>query len=283
MDFKDFLIESFNIKILPGIKVPKAANSTGTPIQWFTAKEFNDFMKTIFNNYFHGDLKNCTDRYDIELESVRNNYECIFTFKFVPKGNGQPEIGGEDHPIYKGMPTGWTVYRTPKDAIESIPHDKNLVYRGMSYEEWQFIKREGHIRSKGSYNIGQENLTFYGNAETALYYSNSFAPLQYMASFKKPGVVIAVPRKLVMDHEDRPHKIPGGEFAHEGPLDSSNIASAWMVVPTRSRAGSVDILFDWRREKRDDQGNYSDEFYLTKPREGSRHGPSIGAKIRKMQ
>ena len=279
-----FLTESFNIKIAPGIKAPKIANSYGEPIQWFEPEELNLFMKNIFNKYFYGQLKNAIDRYNFELEDVRNHGECIFEFKLIPKGRGTPEIAGEEHPlydIYKGSHTGQTIFKSPQDAVESIPDNKNLVFRGMSYEEWQYIKKNGHIMSKGSYNIGQEGLTFYGKAETAYHYSNGFAPMAYQASFKKPGIVIAIPRELVLDSKDRPGKIPGGEYAHEGPLESKNIVAAWMLVPTKTKPGSLEMVFDWRRQK-DAQGNYSNEFYLSNPREGSRRSPSISTAIRKI-
>jgi len=286
--FKQWLMnEMFDIEIAPQITaIPSAVDSSQQPVQFFNKPEFLAFMRGILANYFRGDLQRITQRYRIVLDKFTDNYgEPTFTFSLHPLGKGTPENVADDDPLYdyyaqhRGGKTGWTTFPTPKDAIESIPVRSDWVYRGMSWEEWQYIRRTGQVMSNAGYNLGgQENLTFYGNAETAMFYSNSFAPIQFKASVKKPGVVIAIPRQLVMSHADHDH-IPEGEFAHAGPLDAKNITAAWMLVPTRTRSGSFEIRFEWRRTK-DQFNNYSGNFVLANPKEGSSHHPSIATAIR---
>lgn len=287
--FKQWLMnEAFDIEIAPHIKaIPSAVGQSQEPVKFFSKSEFLNFMRGVLTNYFRGDLQRITQRYRIVLDKFTDDYEPTFTFSLQPLGKGTPEYVAEDDPLYdyyaqhKGGKTGWTHFSSPKDAIENIPVRPDWVYRGMSWEEWQYIRRTGQIMSNAGYNLGgQENLTFYGNAETAMFYSNNFAPIQFKASIRKPGVVIAVPRDLVMSHEDHEH-IPEGEFAHQGPLDAQQIAAAWMLVPTRARSGSFEIRFDWRRS-RDSSNQYSGNFVLANPKEGSSHHPSISTAIRKI-
>jgi hypothetical protein len=170
--------------------------------------------------------------------------------------------------------TGWMKFKTAKDAIDSIPNNPQWVYRGMSWEEWNYIRKKGQILSKGSYNIGQEGLTFYGNAETGLYYGSSFAPIAFKTSIKKPSVVIAIPKKFVMSHEDLPDKIPAGEYAHQGPLNASEIVGAWMLSPTKAKTGSIDFYFEFTRKEGEK------DFSPGKIKEGSRSNPIIAYVVR---
>ena len=46
-------------------------------------------------------------------------------------------------------------FRVPRSALEAVPSASGLVYRGMAWEEWQFIRRECRIQSTGTYNLDQ--------------------------------------------------------------------------------------------------------------------------------
>jgi hypothetical protein len=238
---------------------------TAEPIEPPDHYKFKEFCRQILIGYFGADYKNAMARYDFVIEGVRETWgEVIISFQIVPKGKHE-------------LKDRWMEFKTAKDAIDAIPDNPQWVYRGMSWEEWQYIRKKGHVQSKGAYNIGQEGLTFYGNAKTGLYYGSSLAPIPFKTSMKRPSVVIAIPRKFVMDHEDLPNKIPGGEFAHRGPINASEIVGAWMLSPTRAKAGSIDFYFEFRR-KEGEEG-----FVPGKIREGSRSNPTVSYVLRTLQ
>lgn len=277
-----------NIKIATTQPIPASIDEKGEQ-EYFTPEEFKNFIRPVLNNYFGDRLSNVNKRFDIILTKVRSDgYEPIFEFDLVPIGKHTPEIAAPDNPLYsmyqqysKGE-TGWRIFKTPKDAIDTIPEKEEWAYRGMSWEEWQSIRKNQAIQSNAGYNFSnQQSLTFYGNADTATFYSNSFAPQGFKASTQRPAVVIAVPKQYVLTHKDRPDTIPEGEFAHEGPLSSKHITAAWMLVPIKAKKGVFEIVFQWKRTK-DKFGNYSGKFFLTNPHEGSRHSPTISTAIRKM-
>lgn len=284
--FSDWLLnETFSFEYGPGagpyhLRVDHSGRATEQPDH----EKFKEFCRKAFIQYFGEQYKQATARYRFILKNVREGYsEVVLQFDLVPKGKSEDELAAPDHPMYQYYQqhtagrTGALVFKTAKDAIESIPDDPGLVYRGMSWEEWQYIRRKGQIQSKGGYNIGQEGLTFYGNAATALYYASGFAPTPFITSIRRPSVVIAIPRKLVMDHGDLPDEIPGGDFAHRGPVDASNIAAAWMLSPTRAKIGSVELRFEWRRKE-------GERDFVPGPiKEGSRSSPSVSYVLRKLK
>lgn len=248
-----------------------------------TQQEIKEFIKQSLNKYFRGELNQTLQRYTITLAEVKETYSGIqFNYTIMPKG-GTPEPPDPNDPMYdyimkyKDGKTNNVLFKTPKDAIDSIPDDPSLVYRGMSWEEWQFIRQTGTIKSNAGYNIGssQDNLTFYGNAETAQFYASGFAPMQYDTSKKRPSVIIAIPREHVLSHQDEPDAIPENEFAHAGSLDAKNIKHAWMLAPIKGRQGSFDLIHTWQAVK--------DEYKLSDyPSEGSRSSPSVSYAIRQL-
>lgn len=281
-NFKNWiLLES--IQISNNIKgFPLIVKSNHEVIEYADRDKLKYFIKDILMKYFTDDYKNIDQRYDVILTNIRDSYEVIFEFELKPKGFRQPELSQPEDFLYdfnikhRDGKTGSYIHKTPKDAIAEIPKDPDLVYRGMSWEEWSFIKKNGFIQSKGSYNFdSQNNLTFYGSAETAEYYANSFAPNPFKTSLKKPSVVISISRRNVKGHEDFPDKIPSNEFAHIGKLDIKEIKGAWMLSPVKSKSGKFEIILTYIND-----GNNS--FRLGKPREGSRSNPSIGYAIRKL-
>lgn len=211
-------------------------------------------------------------RYNFHIDDV-NDYADTLTLKIniIPQTplEGEEEEVAKDHPAYdyyqkfhKGM-TGKTVYKTPKDAIQEIPQNPNLAYRGMAWEEWQSIRKTNTIQSKGHYNIGQEGYTMFGYIpETGLHYAHGFAPLPYQVGHKRPGVVIAVPRNLLKTHKDDPDNIPDNELGLQGPLSKDHITHAWMMTMNKANKnqGFIELRFKWTPDW--NQKNYKD------PRQG---------------
>lgn len=72
---------------------------------------------------------------------------------------------------------------------------KGFLWRGLSFEEMEFIRGHGHIRSEGEYNIGDEQagLTYFSwKFDQANSYASGFAPPAYQASFGYPSYIIGV-------------------------------------------------------------------------------------------
>ena len=151
----------------------------------------------------------------------------------------------EMYQFYPGGDTGKVSHRTPKGAVKEIMPDPNLAYRGMSWEEWQTIQKTGKIQSKGIYNIEQEGMTFFGkDPSTALSYSTFYSPMQYVASSKKPGVVIAVDRKNLID--DDPRIRQDTEMALKGSMPASEIKQVYIIKPEISDVSRSHQIFEYK-------------------------------------
>jgi hypothetical protein len=234
-------------------------------------------LLTYLNRYGGGDieLKAAAARYEYTLEDVREYWSDVtYRFRYRPvesNRRGRDEILGPEDERRQFYPDSWSghtgrrVYPTPKDAIEDIPQDSGLGWRGMSWEEWRMSERRGFIQSVGQHNfLNQEGLTFYGyTPDTAAYYAGSFAPAAYKAGPIRPGIVIGVPRQELMDHKEDAG-IPQGELAHRGPLSLSKVEQVYMLVTVTSKPGTVELIVNY-------QGKVS---------EGSRSDISMGYAIR---
>ena len=209
-------------------------------------------------------------RYVFHISKIDNNYrELTLTVQFQPnnKKSGEEVPNSPDQSMYeyinkyKGGKTGRTRYKSPKDAVTEIPEDPSMGYRGMAWEEWQSIQKTGFVGSKGHYNLGpeQENLTCFGyTPSTALHYASSFAPAQYTLSQKKPGVVIAVPRTLLLTHKEYPQGIPNGEMGFRGMLSMDKIAHAWMMVVTETKDDAyMEFRIPWVNKNKNRYDGYS--------------------------
>lgn len=203
-------------------------------------------------------------RYEVILRDVREGYsETVFSFTLRPK-HGSKNVSTDG--IFKRSQS--FVYRTPSKAVEEVPPTvPGYAYRGMSFEEWNIIKKTGIIKSRGGYNIGnkQAGLTFFGDkSDTASIYANSFAPISYKTSRNRPGVVIEVPNEHLIKGGSKEvfdkYMITNSELVGEGELPASVINRAWMVVPVLAREGSLDVV----------KSNYSGKFS-----EGSWDHPSF--------
>jgi hypothetical protein len=181
-------------------------------------------------------------RYKYVLWRVKEGYTSqSFDFHMVP-------LGGKTHQNYIGdIPLSKSqMFKTPKKAIAEIPVNSKWAYRGMSWGEWQSIRRSKKIQSIGGHNLGQEGLTFFaphpGDAQS---YAGGFAPTLFQPSKKRPGVIIAVDRKGMLSPKDR-KDIPNGELAVLGSLPSSAIKKVWLLVPTEIKEGNLEMRYDSR-------------------------------------
>ena len=71
---------------------------------------------------------------------------------------------------------------------------KNLIYRGISEEEYQNIAKTGKIKSHGDFNMtGQEGLTYFStDPDAAQNYAHNFAPLNHKATGIHHAYVIGI-------------------------------------------------------------------------------------------
>ena len=78
---------------------------------------------------------------------------------------------------------------------ELVTPDENVIYRGMSAEEYRNAMDDGFIQSKGKYNIGdeQKGLTFFSlSPSQAQTYANDFTPAGFKATPDRPAYVVAI-------------------------------------------------------------------------------------------
>lgn len=134
---------------------------------------------------------------------------------------------------------GWAAHFD--DLVEADP---DMMYRGMSWEEWQEAQRTGYIKSRGTYNIGEQQagMTLYAeDPGSAASYASGFAPEQFAPSAEKPGVVIAVPRRYGVVGA-----APRGEIAIPDAVPLSEVSGVWEghVYAVRED-GYVDAVREW--------------------------------------
>ena len=120
----------------------------------------------------------------------------------------------------------------------------DIVYRGMSAEEYQSVQKTGEVRSSGAYNIGeaQEGLTYWTtDPEAAVGYASGFAPWAYKPTFEKPAYVVAVKRP----QDVRP---VAGVGEHEvgvvGAVDKEEIVGTWVGEVYAFNAGEMNLRAD---------------------------------------
>ena len=154
---------------------------------------------------------------------------------------------------------------------EKIPaeEDGNL-YRGMSWEEFQFVLRNGFIQSDYSYNFPSEiGLTYYSeDPSTASSYGGSFQPYHMQPTFERPGYVIKI-GKQSESKIDRERSIGTNEIAVSGSIPINEILEVYEIRPYQISAGYVEI-----REVYGETGKVY--------REGSRMSPKVRVGYKKM-
>lgn len=171
-------------------------------------------------------------RFDL-VQVVESDYEGTgYYVRTTPIGDDERAGDGELH----------VAWDAPRSAVESIRPTAGFVYRGLCWEEFQSIRRNCRVRSRGSRNFSrQAGLTFFGDAPTALFYASGFAPWFMKPAARRPGVVIGIPRSHTLSHEDDPHRVPEEEYAVEGGLEAREIKELWYVLPVRGESFTVPI------------------------------------------
>jgi hypothetical protein len=139
--------------------------------------------------------------------------------------------------LHPGGRTGYKLLAHPKNALETIPENSELVYRGMSWEEWQFIRKHGYIESNASKNIGDYHITYFGATPgTGVVYASS--GLEHGVTNSHPGVVVAISRSLV-EPSGKWDGGDNGEYATDKRVSINDIEHVYIMVPTREKGGHL--------------------------------------------
>lgn len=199
-------------------------------------------LEQFADEHFDKFFRNATSRYEfVVTEAIETGRDTRYKFLVMPKSRRRSRTSEDGTQRFFYRETDALPADPDLLAVKSRP---DSAYRGMSFDEWQVSLEEGEIRSRGDYIFGtQAGMTFFGKEFfTAAGYAAGFAPFQHMPTRNKPGVIIEVPRKLLLDHEDRPGAVTNEEMAAEGGLPLDGISRAWYVVPTEAEAGIFTLI-----------------------------------------
>jgi hypothetical protein len=251
-------------------------------------KKLKALYSWLKKNQLYNDLKNplfsmASDIYDTpHLKSLYDSDRYIIerredddreSYRYYPKGMEEwkedfrmirdPDTGR----TFKGRPIKWdpeisdiepTEDKWGRDFkttlregwFDDVPQNDKLIFRGMSWEEWQGIKETGIIKSKGDYNIGseQEGLTYFTtDSGSATHYSSGFAPIQYQATPNKPAIVIGIPKREGVAVE--------GTAEHEvglpGDISAKEIVEVWLGQPYYAGSHGTATVTNDSRGRRD--------------------------------
>ena len=108
-------------------------------------------------------------------------YDVTLAEPYVDTNSGRTYIRARQSPVWSAD--------IPAEA------EAGVLYRGMSWAEWQEVQRTGVIQSLGTHNLGpaQEGLTYWSpDPGTAAYYATGFAPWPFLPTFGRPGIVLRI-------------------------------------------------------------------------------------------
>lgn len=262
MDYLDFYREL----IREGVSLSFASNKQFSDEQKRDAKvALTHYIKNGYKYYREKFGELAIGRYDFILKDIRDHWsEVIYQFDVVGRGGRDTDelaFPGTDVESLKLLKRGYRKYRDVKDAVEDIPVNGDSAYRGMSFEELLDAKKKGHFKSSGIMNIGdsQDNYTFFGdNPTTARYYSAGFQPMPSSVTRNRPGVIIEVPRSILLPaHTTMSKKTnrPVGtdnEFVTDDIINFSDVKNLWLIIPERSGFGMFEVVYDkWNKVYRE--------------------------------
>lgn len=119
------------------------------------------------------------------------------------------------------------------DLGDSLPRSDDVIYRGMSHEEFEDALKRGHIQSHGEYNIGpsQKGLTYFSKwPAQAVSYAHGFAPKQFKATPGRPAYVVAVKRPPE-EHIRHVHGTDPNEVGVSAPVPMEHVRGVWRGTP----------------------------------------------------
>ena len=134
----------------------------------------------------------------------KESYNVIVSPKKIPdnwkiqdEGDGRKSYYDPEYYDAKPLSEGSSIItlKRKKDYVDDLEgKEEGHLFRGMSYDEYESILKNGFIQSKGDYNFdNQEGLTYFSTDKgQASHYASGFAPWQYQATPDKPAVMVTV-------------------------------------------------------------------------------------------
>jgi hypothetical protein len=177
-----------------------------------------------------------------------------FDFEYLARGGTH-----QDEPLawLPGHTRPVRVFRGSQRSGPPPTDDPGLVYRGMSLAEWLAAKKNGVIRSRGEYNLGDTQVgwtCFADSFRTASHYASGFAPYDRESTRRYPAVIVAVPREDTVPAPQVGAGTEGEHVARAIPLD--HVKGVWFLTPTKVGVGHLEVVVkrDYKtgKEKLDD-------------------------------
>jgi len=158
--------------------------------------------------------------------------------------NNEPLFEGSDFRVNKARLKENSGY---SKEIQMSPED-GYLFRGMSFEEFQQIRKNRFIQSRGDFNLldsDKGHSYFSTDPRQAANYAGNFAPWQLTPTFRRPSFVVRVKGQ---------GEIPPGfgsdttERRIAGKIPSSLITDIAMVRPYAMRGGDFELYKEYRDE-----------------------------------
>lgn len=171
--------------------------------------------------------------------------EAVHKMDFVVAGSDKDHFG--ESVEFSIVPIGITskdrhIKLSEGEVIKSIPKKEDLIYRGMSGDEYYLAIKKKFFKSRGGYNIGesQKGLTFGTTSpDQAAFYSTGFQPIQKTPTPEKPGYVIGFKKEGWFKPKDS--GIGSEERAKEGIISFSEAEEVYKFEPKEWRKGRLII------------------------------------------
>ena len=199
------------------------------------------------------------NEFNFKTEKKQGMYDTVYKIRVIPKKiptewkNKKDTLDDKNiwyDPTYmKEIPFGngkSTVVIPINPEIENqmkLPSgkEKGYLFRGMSYEEFEGIKKNGYIKTEAQYNFDfQGDMTFFSDEKsTAANYASGFAPWQYAPTIDKPAIMIKV--KDPGNHEKGTTE---GEIGIRGKILDELITEVYVGRPVSMVEGYFEIVDD---------------------------------------
>lgn len=220
----------------------------GVPQDLKLGNEFKSAKQAVSRNEFN-----------FKTEKKQGMYDTVYKIRVIPKKiptewkNKKDTLDDKNiwyDPTYmKEIPFGngkSTVVIPINPEIENqmkLPSgkEKGYLFRGMSYEEFEGIKKNGYIKTEAQYNFDfQGDMTFFSDEKsTAANYASGFAPWQYAPTIDKPAIMIKI--KDPGNHEKGTTE---GEIGIRGKISDELITEVYVGRPVSMVEGYFEIVDD---------------------------------------
>jgi hypothetical protein len=140
------------------------------------------------------------------------------------------------------------ILKTEHDGMTIEPLGGDIIYRGISSNEWDSILETGKVQSRGDHNIGDEQvgLTYWStDIDSAISYANGFAPAAYKPTFGRSSYVIAAHRPKETRHVEG---VASHEVGVARPISMKELVAVWQshTWAYQPRTYSIRPEPDWK-------------------------------------